>query len=302
MAFTIGSDWVEATRTNLQGSFADQRVALGAPYVAGSGTLTFASTNPAIAVGAILSIGLNIFYVTGAITASLTATVIGGQNGSTDVSAASASIVRINPQFTDWDIWTALGADLADLSSPLNGLYSMQYTDFNYASNIVQYDLGAAAANQLIEIYQLRHLTPGSFKDFNAISKEAWELILNAYTGDIPNGIGVYIKNPLGLYPSYKVRAMWKSAFVMPPTLQSGLSFSLIPSSAYDLPPLGAAIRIMAGREIMRNSPVQAEYRRATEVPAGAVGASANGLKSLRQMRIDAEASRLVNMYPPYRD
>ena len=42
--------------------------------------------------------------------------------------------------------------------------------------------------------------------------------------------------------------------------------------------------------------------RRATEVPAGAVAASANGLKQLRQMRIDAEAARLINFYPPYKD
>ena len=302
MAFTIAQNWIDATRSHLQGSFNEQRVVLSSPYVAGSGTIAFGSANTSIAVGAMLSVGLNNLYVTSTNAANNTATVIGGQNGSTDANASTGALVRVNPQFSDYDIWKALSADLDDLSSPLNGLYSMQYTDFNYQSNIVQYDLGAAAATQLIEIYQLRHLTPGNFKDFNAISKEAWELILNAYTGDIPNGIGVYIKNPLGLYPSYKVRAMWKSAFVMPPTLQSGLSFSLIPSSAYDLPPLGAAIRIMAGREIMRNSPVQAEYRRATEVPAGAVGASANGLKSLRQMRIDAEASRLVNMYPPYRD
>lgn len=298
---TTGTDWVEATRRNLQGAFTDQRVALSAPYVAGSGTISFVTANPSIALGASLSIGLNNLYVTSANQSALTATVIGGQNGSTDSNAASGTLLRINPQFTDFDIWTAIGADLSDLSSPLNGLYSMQYTDFTYQSNIVQYDLGSAAAANLIDVYELRHQTPGNFKDFGRLAKDAWVRHFNAFTSDIPSGMGIEIVDPSGLFPSYKVRAYWMSGFVTPATPQSDASLSLLPTTAYDLPPIGAAIKIMAGREIMRNSPVQAEYRRASEVPAGAVTASANGLKQLRQSRIDAEAARLQSMYPAYR-
>lgn len=302
MAFTIGQDWIEDARTHLQGSYVERRNTLAANYTAGSGSITLSYADAQIVQGSMLSIGLNNFYVMSFNNSTLVATVIGGQSGSTDANASAGALVRVNPQFTDWDIWKALGADLADLSSPLNGLYSMQYTDFNYQSNIVQYDLGSSAAISLIEIYQLRHLTPGSFKDFDSIPKESWELILGAYTGDIPNGIGVSISNPYKLFPSYKVRAFWKSAFVLPSDPTQNLSTSLVPATAYDLPPIGAAIHIMAGREIMRNSPQQQDYRRATEVPAGAVAASPNNLKQIRQARIDAEAARLQNMYPPYRD
>ena len=80
----------------------------------------------------------------------------------------------------------------------------------------------------------------------------------------------------------------------MPPTLATDLSTTLLQPSAYDLPPLGAAINLMAGREIKRNfTDDQGDVRRAVEVPAGAVAASANGLKQKRQLRINTEKARL---------
>lgn len=302
MAFTTGQDWIEATRRNLQGAYSEQRVLLSAPYTAGSGTLSFASANASIGIGAKLSVGINNFYVTAVNTTAQSASVIGGQDGTTDANAATGALVRINPQFTDFDIWTAIGNDLADLSSPLNGLYSMQYTDFSILSTIVGYDLGTLAAQNLISVYEVRYLTPGNYKDSPRLAQYAWKENRQAVVSDIPSGMGLELTSFGHMTPGRNMRVFWKSAFALPTTPFSALSTSLLPATCYDLPPIGAAIAIMAGREIMRNSPVQQEFRRATEVPAGAVTASANGLKSLRQMRIDAEAARLIDAYPPYKD
>jgi len=301
MALTLGQDWINQCRANLLGGYGEELNKLANPYTAGGNTLTFTYPMGNIASGSYLSIGLNIFYVWSV--SGLAATVSGGQNGSTDINLAANTLVRVNANFTDWDIWGALANDLPDLSSPLNGLFGMTYTDFTYTPPTLQYDLGTSAASNLLDVYEIRHLTPGNFKDFGRISEMAWERHFNAVTADIPSGMGIELKNLAGLVPSYKVRVFWKSAFVLPTDPSAALTTSLVPTTAYDLPPLGAAIALMAGREIKRNfTGSQGDVRRAVEVPAGAVAASPNGLKQLRLARIEAEASRLLNMYPPYRD
>lgn len=301
MALTTGQSWIDLCRANLLGGYGEEQNQLTDAYTAGGTTLTFTHAMGNIAQGSYLSIGLNIFYVWSV--AGQVATVIGGQNGSTDIDLTANTLVRVNPEFTDWGIWQALANDLADLSSPLNGLFGMQYTDFNFTPPTLGYDLGTSAASNLLDVYEVRHLTPGNFKDFRRISDMAWDRHFNAVTADIPSGMGIELKNLTGLVPSYKVRVYWKSAFIMPTTTAGLLSTSLMPTTAYDLPPLGASIALMAGREIKRNfTGSQGDVRRAVEVPAGAVAASPNGLKMLRQTRIEAEAARLLNFYPPYRD
>ena len=88
----------------------------------------------------------------------------------------------------------------------------------------------------------------------------------------------------------------------MPAALSTNVSVTGLQPSATDLPPIGAAIRLMAGREIKRNfTESQGDTRRSTEVPPGAIAQSANGLARLRQTRIAAEAARLHALYPSYR-
>lgn len=303
MALTTGQDWIELTRRNLYGGYSEQRNTLGANYTAGSGVMTFGSALGSIVAGSTISVGLNTLYVLSVNTTALTATVIGGQNGSTDINATSGALVRVSPKFTDWDIWSALGNDLADLSSPLNGLYSMQVTDFTIISTIFGYDLGTAAAANLIEVYEIRYLTPGNYKDSPRLPQYAWKENRQAVASNIPSGMGVELLSYGHMTPGYNMRVFWKSAFTLPTDPTQALTTSLVPTTAYDLPPIGAAIALMAGQEIKRNfTSSEGDMRRATEVPAGAVAASANGLKQLRQMRIDAEAARLINFYPPYKD
>lgn len=73
-------------------------------------------------------------------------------------------------------------------------------------------------------------------------------------------------------------------------------------SYANDLPPLGAAIRLMAGREIKRNfTESQYDPKRQQDVPPGAVLRSYQGLAGLRQSRIRAVAMQLAVQYPRHR-
>lgn len=296
---TTGQNWIDTTRRHLMNGFNEPVAKLNANYTAGGTTLTVATAIPALQAGTRLSIGQNVFYVWSVSGTSIT--VSGGWDGSTDINHSSGAIVRINPRFTDWDIWNALSHDLSDLSA--NGIFAVNTTDSTFSTTTTGYDLGATAASNLISVLEVKYLTPGPWKDMPKLKSYDWRLVRNAYTGDLPSGIGIQLLRPQGITQGFKVRTVWKSTLTMPADVSYDVSSSGLLPSAYDLPPLGAAIQLMAGREVKRNfTESQGETRRSTEVPAGAIAASSNGLKQLRMMRIASEVARLRQMYPVVKD
>ena len=293
----LAQSWIDKTRSHLLAGLSEERNKLSVAYTAGDTTLNFVYPLGGIRVGTRLCIGLNNFYVYAI--DGLTATVVGGEDSTTDANALSGAIVRVNPRFPDNEIWDALSNDLSDLSSPTNGLYAVGTVDLTYNAARTGYDLGAIADN-FIDAYEVRFLTPGNFKDSPRMPKDNWRINRNVNTTNIASGFGIEIFQ--GINPGYNIRVIYKSTFTMPTTTATAISVSGLQSSAYDLPPIGAAIRLMAGREIKRNfTESQGDTRRSSEVPAGAVGASSNGLARLRAQRIAAESARLDALYPPYR-
>lgn len=297
LQMSTGQNWIDQTRNYLLSGFVEQRNKLDSNYTAGSGTITLLYPMGDIRAGSTLSIGTNTFYVWAV--SNQTATVSGGESGTTDTSATSGTIVRVNPRFTDNDIWNALNDDLADLSSPINGLYQMSTVDFNYNPVLVGYDLGSIADN-FIDLYEVKHLSPGPSHDNRRIPKAKIRINRDANLSQFASGFGMQLFD--SGFPGYNVRVLYKAPLTMPTSTSTDLSTTGLLASAYDLPPLGAAIRLMAGREIKRNfTETQGDTRRASEVGAGAVMQSANGLKQLRQQRISSEAARLDTLYPTYR-
>jgi len=294
---TTGSDWITKTRGYLMSGYAENRNKLSAAYTAGSGTLTFKYAIDGIRSGARLCIGTNTFYVwevNGQV-----ATVSAAEDGSTDANAAVGSLVRVAPRFTDDEIWKTLAEDLGDLSSPANSLYAMQNVDLTYNAIVNGYDLGPVG-DQLQSVYEVKYLTPGPQLDNPRINSNGWRLNRDATTTQYPSGISLQLFQPA--YPGYNLRVLYRANFVMPTTTYANVSSTGLQASAYDLPPLGAAIRLMQGREIKRNfTEGQGDTRRASEVPPGAVLQSSRGLQQLRAQRISAEAAKLDALYPSFR-
>ena len=291
----LAQTWIDATRRNLLGTFTELRNKVSTPYSPGDGILNLSQAMTGITPGTILSAGLNVFYVWSV--SGQTVTVDGGQNGSVDVAVAANTIVRINPKFTDWDIWQELANDLQSLSG--EGIVAYNFSDLTYSPVYTAYDLGTTAASNLLDIYEVKFLTPGPEKDMPRLPRTAWRLTRNAATADIPSGMSLQILAPSPQNVSgYLVRVVWKSILTAPVSLTTDLATTGLQSSAFDLPPIGAAINIMSGREIPRNfTQDQGDTRRATEVPPGAVMQSVAGLIKRRQMRISVELSRLATMY-----
>jgi hypothetical protein len=294
---TTGQDWISQTRSYLMSGYAENRNKLSLPYTAGSGTLTFKYPMDGIRSGARLSIGTNTFYVWS--TTGQTAEVQAGEDSSTDVSVGIGTLVRVAPRFTGDEIWKQLANDLGDLASPSNGLFGIQTVDLTYNATLNGYDLGPVADN-LLSIYEVKYLTPGPQLDNPRIHTTGWRLNRNANTSQFPSGLSLQMFEPA--YPGYNVRVVYRSNFTMPTTTLANVSSTGLLSSAYDLPPLGAAIRLMEGREIKRNfTEGQGDTRRAGETPPGAVLQSARGLQQLRANRISAEAAKLEALYPNFK-
>jgi len=294
---TTVNDWVTTTRSTLMSGYVENRNKLSIAYTKGGSTLTFAYPPDGIRAGARLSIGTNTFYVW--TISGQQATVSAAEDGSTDQDAPVGSLVRVSPRFTDDEIVKALAADLNDLSSPANGLFGIGTVDLTYNAILNGYDLGPTASD-LISIYEVKYLTPGPQMDNPRIHTTGWRLNRNAISTQFPSGMSLQLFEPA--YPGYNVRVVYRSNFSMPTTLYANVSATGLLPSAYDIPPLGASIRLMAGREIKRDfTESQGDTRRAGEVPAGAVAASSRNLQILRQQRITSEAAKLEAIYPNFK-
>jgi len=294
---TTGNDWINSTRSYLMSGYAEERNKLSIAYTAGDTTLTFTYPLGGIRPGARLSIGLNTFYVWSV--DGQVATISAGEDSSTDANAASGSVVKVSPRFTDNEIWKALQDDLYDLSSPSSALFAIGTIDLTYNAIVSGYDLSTASS--LISIYEVKYLTPGPQMDNPRIPSTGWRLNRDAITSQFPSGISLQLFQPA--YPGYNLRIVYRKYFTIPSAITTNVNTTGLLDSALDLPPLGAAIRLMAGREIKRNfTESQGDTRRAGEVAAGAVMQSSRNLQILRQQRITAESARLDALYPNFKN
>ena len=65
-----------------------------------------------------------------------------------------------------------------------------------------------------------------------------------------------------------------------------------------DIPPYGAAWRLVSGKEVLRNAlEAQGEARQASDIPAGAVLRSASVLEQFRDKRLDEAGDILLSRH-----
>lgn len=290
--------WVDRTRSHLMSGRNEERNTLAAPYTAGSGVLSFAGSLGGIVANVRIGIGLNTFYVRSVTQAGLTASVIGGQDGTTDVDAASGDLVRVGPRFTDADIMAALQAEVSDLSAPDNGLWRTVTEDFAYTTSTRAYPFVSATGATLIDVYEVRIRTStAADPTWFLVPKVAWRV---DRTGSVAGAPTIQLA-----YPPCSgdlMRVVYRATFADFTAMADLQAATGLPATAWDIPPLGAAMRLMVPREVKRNfTENQGDTRRAVEVEAGNIAQSMRPIAALRQQRIQAEAARLTAMYPDRR-
>jgi hypothetical protein len=293
---TTAQTLVDLTRNRYLLSGAnEQRNKLTANYSPGGTTLAFQYDLRGIVAGCTLGIGQNVFYVWSVDGPSKTATVQGGYRGATDVLANSGDIVTVNPRWSDFEIFQALNEELVALSAPGVGLYQMKQSEFAYNSSRVGFDL--AGVTDVQQIHSVRYAESDSFQRTPSIPNSMYRLERNYLTSE--NSSTVSLKLFQGAQPGRNITVLYKAPFLPFAALTDNVTVTGLPSSAYDLPPLGAALRLGVGREVRRNdTTVQGDTRRAEEVGPGSSAASWRGIAALRQQRINEEVSALTARYP----
>jgi hypothetical protein len=300
---TNAQDWIEGTRFRLMSGHQEQLNRLSSGYTAGSGTMSFDFDIAGIRQGAVISVGTSTFYVWETSTTLKTATVQANWDGTPDQDWPAGTIVRVAPRFTDNQILRALNEEINDLSSPSNGLFQIGTTELVYDSALVGYDLSLAP--NMISPIELRVENPGSFKEWTRISSHKYRIVKGAPTGEegFESGMALFLYDMWAGATGDRLHLTYRKGFN---NLSNSFSTKIatgLPASAWDIPPIGAAISLMAGREIKRSFvESQGDSRRATEVSAGASTQSVNALRLLRQQRITAEKQRLDGFYPIIKD
>ena len=294
---------IEKTMRLLTPTMVEQALQITTDYVAGSGTLVLDSAAAALAAvrpGVILANNLNLFYVTGV--ASNTISVIGGYQGSADVSqahgATPAATGYVRPKFSRFDVSVAINDELDALSSPENGLGQILTADITYVPVFEGYSLPAtfdAASSYILEITYKESLP---VRRYPLIRRGQYRTLRNQTTSDFPNGCAVKVSE--GGWPGQPMHVQYLAPFTrLVNQTDDLLTVAGVPQTAQDIVPMGAALRLAPPREIQRNTMgAQPDPRKAQEVPPNAIQASANALNIMYLKRISQEQARIKRAFP----
>lgn len=224
------------------------------------------------------------------------ATVLRGWDGSTAVAHSANDLVFVNPQVSDFDIAREIVNDLADLSTPDNGLFKVTSTEFTYNPVRMGYDIPVP---NIIDVLEVRYKDTGPANTWPTLVK--WRYDESQNLTDFPSGNSLVLYE--AGYPGQIVHVTVSVPFTNPVALTDDMQTTVgLPATCNDLPALGACVRLAAGREIQRNfNEAQGQPRRSDEVPAGANLGAYRDIAQLRAQRIIAEANRLKASYPMMR-
>jgi len=193
-------------------------------------------------------------------------------------------------------IISSLNDDLADISSPANGMFQMRTTTFVYNGGVAGYNLDTSGF-VVDSIYEVTHAAVGALANEPEII--SWRLKRDRDTAAsaFPSGNALILYD--GAIPGRTVRVLYKSPLTPIANSTTPLADVGLATTAYDLPPLGAAMALMTTRPIRREFlDAQGTSRMGEEVPPGAISASFRDLMGRRKARLEAESSRLVAQYP----
>lgn len=255
--------------------------------------------------GAYVAVDLEVMYVWDVNDTARTATVQRGMVGSTPATHTNGTVISANPKFSKYDIANAVNMEIRDLSSPPNGLW--QVKNFIVTTKPVQktYEIPAAATD-LLDILEVRYQPPGPELRWDRIWGDQITVMRQMpQTGSTvtfpTTGMGFRIEKTL--YPGRQMTVRYAAPFQELVDLDDDvMTVSGLTQSQLDIPPLGAAARLMGVREAKRTfAEAEVDTRRASETPPGAAARAAQTLLALLNERIRTEYMRLIQTWPALR-
>ena len=276
---------VNETRSLVVGSLPDDLSVLSDPYTPGDGSINLRYPKKNLAPGSFMSVGLNTFYVlTNAGDGSIIE-VLPSMDGGPDEVAASGTIVRCKPRFTNWMIFNQLQAEIHSMSSPLTGLYGVKSfeasVDWANGTYPLPDDFG-----DVIRLLQGHYQIAGTdqWYPLTGMDYQPQQRLVRM--------VGAAAMNAL------RVQFTFAIPFTEPDTLTQTVTELGIPPEMADIPTLGAAAQMSLGNEGRRNQTFsQGDARRPMEVQMGANTSVFRSFSQLKQERVNEELARLTALY-----
>lgn len=292
---TTAANLISETESHLLAGDRDEMNRLTSSVTDSATTMTFDFDLNGIQQGSYVSLDLEIVYVWSV--SGQTATVQRAMLNSTASAHTAGTLGYVNPKFSKLAIFNALNVELADISPEL-----FQVKSFDLTSQPVQWTYTVPAINtDILDILEVRYQPPGPELSWPRISRRKTQLLRDMPTtgsGSFTSGMGIRIEEPL--FPGRAMTVRYAAPFSPLTALTdvvttvTGLSVSML-----DIPPLGAAARLMGVREAKRAFIESTmDTRRASEVPTGASARAAQVLLSLVQSRIRSEVMALRQAWP----
>lgn len=287
---TLVSDLIEQTKRLLYGAGRLHLNRLSGAVDSIVVSITFTYDLLDIVRGSMICVDDEIMYVIDATPATKTASVIRGWLGTIPAAHASAAIAEVNPRFPRIYIKDALRKEIDSWGTRLFKVTTQPIT-FTSTSRI--YDLGVTNFIRVLDI-RLSSYTGRTTRS----EAYRWQILRDEDITLFPSGSAVEL---LGSFPnSGTMRVKLAQEFdVTTWTDATDVETLGLTTSMTDIPPIGAAWRLMSTKEIQRtNLTAQPEPRLAQEVPAGHISSVGAQLKKLRDDRIEEERWTLQERYP----
>lgn len=287
---TSAADWVSETGQYLYSGSPVKINKLSGAISSSATTLTYLYGSNGIGEGSIVAIDTEVLYVWETNPLSKTVTVERGYAGSTPAAHSDGVVMELNPNFTKFAILRALNQEIASLND--EHLFAIDTVELTFNPVVFAYDLTGVTG--LDSIYAVEYRSTGLTNDWRRVRH--WSLLRDANLADFPSGLALSVSSGESGQP---LRVLYEPTFRGLADLAGSVDATLIPASAWDIPVLGAAARLVAGREVGRNdTSTQGDTRRSTEVPPGAIANSSKYLLGLRNARVAEVCSAVRRRYP----
>lgn len=294
---TLPELWLSEVEMNLLSGDKDERNLLQTACSATDSSLTFTGALEGIQAGAYLGLDLEVLYVIDVNPSANEASVLRAQLGSAAAAHAANTIVYVNPRFSRWQMWRALNSELRDLSAPPNMIFQVKEFPLTTQPTAMTYTVPAINTD-IISLLELRYSIPDALNAWPRVQRGRFSVMRNMPTATFSSGMAIRVEDRL--YPGRVMQVRYAAPLGELADLTTDVFTQTgLPVTAADIPPLGAAARLMGVREAKRSFiESEGDSRRAQEVPAGSAARAAGAILSVLNQRIRSEALRLKTQYP----
>lgn len=286
---TTVSDLVYRTRSHLEAPGQQRVTTMKSACVAADTTILLTATQSTIVAGTILEVDDELIMLMAWNQSTQEAQVVRGWWGTTAADHDANTVVFLAPRWTNVEIRRRL---VEEIRSWPDSLFAETWVDTDI--DVSDYS-GSTQVLTTPPTDAVRPLAVQWVDSEGLVTPLRRVVVRPASETQYRVDLGEYVLASGTLRVAFATR-FDLSTFEMATEVESTI---LMPSSMSDIPPLGAAMRLLPGREVQRtNRQAQGEPRIADESPANHILSPYQVLGQMRQVRIAEEAARLLYRWP----